>query len=263
MNSNIRMIAFDMDGTLLDSQKRLPSDFIGWVKSHTNIRTVIASGRQYYTLKKDFTEIADNLIFLAENGALVISGDTVLYKNVMTKEDVIRSLEEINRLPHSGIILCGVNSAYYLDTTDQEFLINLRMYYDHHKPLKDLLSALDEDEILKIAVYFSEKRAEACYTKLTQLPSNLAKALSGDSWIDISNATVNKGSAYTALQERLSISFEDAACFGDYINDYELMQSCGESYAMKNAHPTVKDVAKHVTAYTNDEDGVMHELRTL
>ena len=50
--------------------------------------------------------------------------------------------------------------------------------------------------------------------------------------------------------------------FGDYLNDYTLLQSCGESYAMANAHPDLKAIAKYVTA-SNDEDGVMKILRTL
>ena len=45
-----QLVALDMDGTLLDSQKRLPIDFIPWVKNHPQIQTVIASGRQYYAL---------------------------------------------------------------------------------------------------------------------------------------------------------------------------------------------------------------------
>ena len=83
-----------------------------------------------------------------------------------------------------------------------------------------------------------------------------------DSWIDISNRSVNKGAAVTALLQRLSIPSAHAMAFGDYLNDYTLLQSCGESYAMANAHPDLKAIAKHVTA-SNDEDGVMKILRTL
>lgn len=45
-----KLIALDMDGTLLDSRKNLPKDFIDWVKRHSDVKTVIASGRQYDTL---------------------------------------------------------------------------------------------------------------------------------------------------------------------------------------------------------------------
>ena len=56
---NIKLVAVDMDGTLLDSKKRLPEDFIPWVKSHPQVKVAIASGRQYYTLERMFHEIAE------------------------------------------------------------------------------------------------------------------------------------------------------------------------------------------------------------
>lgn len=48
--------------------------------------------------------------------------------------------------------------------------------------------------------------------------------------------------------------------FGDYLNDCELLQSVGESYAMENAHPRLKEMARHI-APSNDEDGVMRVIR--
>ena len=43
---NIKLVAVDMDGTLLNSKKEMPEEFIPWVKSHPEIKTVIASGRK-------------------------------------------------------------------------------------------------------------------------------------------------------------------------------------------------------------------------
>ena len=51
---SIKLVAVDMDGTLLSSANEVPEDFIPWVRSHPDIRTVIASGRQYFTLEHDF-----------------------------------------------------------------------------------------------------------------------------------------------------------------------------------------------------------------
>ena len=48
--------------------------------------------------------------------------------------------------------------------------------------------------------------------------------------------------------------------FGDYLNDCELLQAVGESYAMENAHPTLKALARHI-APSNDENGVMRVVR--
>ncbi|MBR0410181.1 MAG: HAD hydrolase family protein, partial [Eubacterium sp.] len=47
---------------------------------------------------------------------------------------------------------------------------------------------------------------------------------------------------------------------GDYLNDYEFMQASPNSYAMKNAHPKIKDISRYITEYTNEEYGVIREL---
>ena len=48
--------------------------------------------------------------------------------------------------------------------------------------------------------------------------------------------------------------------FGDYLNDYEMMQSCKYSYAMANAHPKLKEISNY-QAKSNDEDGVMEVIK--
>ena len=78
---NIKLVALDMDGTLLDSNKRQPPDFMDWVKAHPAIKTVIASGRQYYTLVKDFIPIKDQLIYIAENGGIVFGTHPLSERN--------------------------------------------------------------------------------------------------------------------------------------------------------------------------------------
>ena len=58
---NIKLVAVDMDGTLLNSKKEMPEEFIPWVKSHPEIKTVIASGRQYYTCLLYTSDAADEI----------------------------------------------------------------------------------------------------------------------------------------------------------------------------------------------------------
>ena len=90
----------------------------------------------------------------------------------------------------------------------------------------------------------------------------LKAVLSGDSWIDIANSSVNKGAAIRSILEKYNIPAAEAMAFGDYLNDYDLLKSCGESYCMANGHPELKALAKHI-APSNDDDGVMRILRTL
>ena len=66
--------------------------------------------------------------------------------------------------------------------------------------------------------------------------------------------------AMRALQRSLHIGPGECMAFGDYLNDLELLQACGHSYAMRNAHPRLKAAARF-EAPGNDENGVMRVLR--
>lgn len=255
---SIKLIALDMDGTLLNSNKQLPPDFIPWLKSHPRLKTVIASGRQYFTLAKDFPSVANQIIFAAENGGIVFEKGQILYLNEMQKEDILTCLRLIE--PHKNLtpIVCGAKSAY-MKPSKQEIYREAKQYYDHLQITEHLHKAAAEDNIIKIAIFAEQKTAEAAITHFTSIPAHLAAVLSGDCWIDIANKSVNKGAAILAVQQKYGIDRTESMAFGDYLNDTELLKSCEESYCMQNGHPDLKSLAKHITA-SNDEDGVMKAL---
>lgn len=261
MHSNIQLVALDMDGTLLDSNKQLPSDFIEWVHSHPSIQTVISSGRQYYNLTSLFESVSDQLIYVSDNGGYVFERGQLIYSNAMTDKDIRECLSLLSDQNGLSLILCGARSAYMYHAPSY-IEENAHMYYGHLQFVTDLDAVIGTDCIAKIAIFVDDYKAEEVYRNFPVLNERIAAVLSGDSWIDISNVSVSKGAAVTALLEKLSIPSKEAMAFGDYLNDYTLLQSCGESYAMANAHPDLKAVAKYVTA-SNDEDGVMKILRTL
>lgn len=257
----IRLVALDMDGTLLDSNKNLPPDFMDWVKTHPAIKTVIASGRQYYTLVKDFIPIQDQLIYVAENGGIVFEQDNVIYLNEMQKTDIKNCLDIIDRISGTTPVICGAKSAY-MRPAEKHILREIEMYYDHLQQTPDLYEAALQDIVVKIAIFVDQKMAESAMEHFTDVAGHLSTVLSGDSWIDIANQTVNKGVAVAAIQQKYDISPEESMAFGDYLNDTELLQACTESYCMANGHPGLKALAKHI-ADSNDNNGVMKILQQI
>ncbi len=257
----IRLVAMDMDGTLLDSQKRLPSDFMDWVKRHPEIKAVIASGRQYYTLVKDFIPIKDRLIYIAENGGFVFEKGEMLYSNEMDKADILECLRLIDKVKGLTPILCGAESAY-MRPAEEHILRECSMYYHHLQETEDLYAAVYRDVIVKIAIFADEKAAETSMKYFKNIKPHLTAVLSGDSWIDIANCTVNKGVAVDFIQKKYGIERSQSMAFGDYLNDARLLQNCEESYCMENGHPDLKALAKHI-ADSNDDNGVMKVLYSL
>ncbi|MEE3392353.1 MAG: HAD family hydrolase [Lachnospiraceae bacterium] len=257
----IRLVALDLDGTLLDSRKKEPADFKDWVRSHKDIRTVIASGRQYSTLKDQFSDIKDDLVFIAENGGLVFYHDENIYSNFMRKETVVRYIRANKETHHGALILCGRKSAWMLHGDDVTEA-NGRMYYHELGFLSDLEECPELDNIVKLAFFFEAKDSASHLEELKLGETDLQYVLSGPEWIDVFNEDINKGTGIKIIQEKFGISYEESMAFGDYMNDYQMIQSVGESYAMENACDELKKAAAHVTA-SNDDDGVMKILRQL
>lgn len=257
---SIKLVALDMDGTLLNSSKELPPDFMGWVESHPDIKTVIASGRQYYTIIGDFAPIKDKLIYVAENGGLVFENGEVIYRHAMQKEDVHKCLEVITGVGDLIPVACGEKSAYTRVGADVRPEIN--MYYTRLQPAENLYSAALGDAIVKIAVFVEDKKAEESMKYFADMGNHMEAVLSGDSWIDISYRTACKGAGIAAVQNKYGISQDESMAFGDYLNDVSLFDVCGESYCMANGHPDLKKLAKYVTD-SNDDNGVMNVLRLL
>lgn len=259
---NIKLVALDMDGTLLDSQKNMPQDFIPWVKAHPEIKTVIASGRQYYTILRDFPDFGDDLAIIAENGSLIFDRGVQIFMDSMAKEDVHQTLDLIATMPEIVPIVCGRDSAYISTSVSSEAFDQSAIYYDHIKKVDDLHFWADKDDVLKIALFFVDSNAHEYTESFGALNERVCAILSGTRWIDIANRSVNKGSAIKFMFAKFGISREEACAFGDYLNDVTMLEACEESYCMENGHPDLKLISKHI-APSNDDDGVMKVLRNI
>ena len=136
------------------------------------------------------------------------------------------------------------------------------MYYDKPEFNNDVSDCIQKDKIIKHSVYIEMHKAQEEYNKLGEFHSRLDALLSGDCWIDIANKSVNKGNAIKILQQKYGINPSECIAFGDYLNDTDMLLQCDESYAMQNAHPSLKEIAKY-TAPSNNDGGVMKVLDKL
>lgn len=255
----IKLAAMDMDGTLLHDDKSLPKDFIPWVLSHPEIRVVLASGRQYYNLLELFPGMEDKFIFLAENGAMAFDGRKCLHINPMRREAVLLCLQRAAELNGVDPILCGAKSAY-MRHCRTEVEQQAHLYYARLKFTDDLEAAAESDDIIKVALHISGGRASEVGAAFCPMEGGIVHTVSGADWIDLGLPENNKGTAMRAVQKYFGILPEECIAFGDFMNDYELLGACTESYAMANGCEELKAAAKYI-APSNCEEGVMQILR--
>lgn len=257
----IKLIAADMDGTLLDSQKRLPAGLFPALAEmrRRGIRFAIASGRQYYNLAAQFPGFENELLFLCENGTMIFDKGAPIFLEPMKREDWQLLTAKLREIPGACPILCCPDTAY-CENTGAEFEENGRMYYKRLKTVDDLLKV--EANVCKIAVYDLFGAEQNSYPAMKRaVGDRFQVTLSGERWIDIMGES-NKGTGLKALEKLCGVSPEETMAFGDYLNDTEMMGACFYSCAMANAHPELKKLARFWVP-SNDEDGVMRAIRQM
>ena len=260
----IKLIATDMDGTLLDSQKRMPQDILPVIRAlkKQGISFVIASGRQYAALKRDLADLADDVVFIAENGALIMERDQQLSIDPMAACDIPEIIRMTRGLPGIHPVICRAGAAIVEESAPAEFIRNVQMYYDSSYVVPDILAASENlEDVCKIAFYDEGDAEHHEYPILRDmLAPRHAVILSGYNWVDIMKPGVDKGRAMKTLQAQRGLTPDMCMAFGDYLNDLEMLQAVTESYAMANALESIKATAKYI-APSNDENGVVRVIK--
>ncbi|MGV4413564.1 Cof-type HAD-IIB family hydrolase [Chryseobacterium sp. T1] len=258
---DIRLIVTDMDGTFLNSQYEVSPDFPAIYEElkKRNILFVPASGRQMPGITQYFKAIENEMAFIAENGAYVVYKNKELFADKLAHDFITDIIKTIREIPGARAVLSAKKKAYY-ESDDESFVQYFTKYYTENQKVDDLTAEI-ADDAFKIAVYHPEGSEKNLYPFLKKFEAyNLEVVVSGEYWLDIMNKDINKGNALAILQNLLEISPEQTMCFGDYMNDIQMLKESKYSYAMSNAHASVKAVAAF-TAPCNDDFGVVNVIK--
>ncbi|MEU6064085.1 MULTISPECIES: Cof-type HAD-IIB family hydrolase [Streptomyces] len=260
--ADIRLVVTDMDGTLLDDAKRIPEGL--WpMLAELRRRGVLfspASGRQYATLARQFADVADGMVFIAENGTYVVRDGLELSSDPLAPAVAAGLARAVRRLVADGVdvgaVVCGKRSAY-VERTDEPFLAEVRKYYVEHRVVEDVTTV--DDDVIKVALFDFGQAERTTAPALSAFADTHQVVVSGEHWVDVMNRTANKGTALRGLQRELGITPAQTMVFGDYLNDLEMLDAAEWSFAMANAHPAVVARARHL-APSNNDNGVLRTI---
>lgn len=259
---DIKLVASDMDGTLLNSKAELPPDFFEIFDRmrRNNIAFVVASGRQIHNMKIKFTGIEDEVFFAAENGAYVTKANKELLSLELSKDNVRSFLEIARKIEGTYIVLSGKKFAY-IENPDPVFLDRLSSYSGYLKPVDDI-SKIDDDIFYKFTICDLINPRTNALPHFEHLLGDFQVKVSGIKWMDITHKLADKGYALKLIQDMLGVSVEQTVAFGDYLNDIELLKRAHYSYAMANALDEIKQLARFQT-YSYNDFGVTRALSTI
>ena len=242
-----RLIALDMDGTLLDGDGRVPDAF--WPLLETarsrGITLAPASGRQLATLQQMFPDCED---FIAENGAVVARGGEVVSTTALPEAPVQRLLSALPNAPFAAhAVVCAPSvaaTAALPPAVDAEV--------DKYYASRTLLGDGSASPTIKIALYVESDAERDAYPWVRELVPELRAVVSGNHWVDLMHPDADKGLALAQLAEAMGVAMSETAAFGDYLNDLGMLRAAGHAVAMGNAHEDVKAVADEVVGTNTD-----------
>ncbi len=270
---NTRLIAIDMDGTLLNSKKVLTERSLNTLREahERGILIVPSTGRMAQGLPEYIKQLSFVRYIITINGGVVwdLQEDVSLYEANIPYERAIEVMEFIQK--YDAINDCYCNGEAFMD---RRFIERI----DHHIPdsLADVIRRSRKPvdgfvefmrnkhaDVQKIQMFFhdNDKRL-AAIQELTQTFPDLALACSQTYNIELNAASANKGNALTILCRHLGIDIDQTMAFGDGGNDKAMLLAAGYAVAMENGTDDIKAVADYVTQ-SNDEDGVARAIEKL
>ncbi len=252
-----------MDGTLLNSKGEVSNLFFTLfhkLKQH-KVHFCAASGRQHNSIVHKLYPIKDEIFVIAENGGITKKSEKVLLSNYLAAEKVINLIPVLRKIQDVNMVLCCEGMAF-IESTDKRFISLFQEYYQSFKQVDDLIKIAKTTPVFKIAVYHFDSSEKYIFPEINNFSDAIFIKISGKNWLDISDKKANKGNALREVQKKLQISKTETLVFGDYHNDIEMLQEADFSFAMKNAHKDIKEIANYTTE-SNDNNGVEIVLQKL
>ena len=261
-STGIRLLAIDLDGTLLDDNKRVSLQTADALRClRTDVRIVIASARPPRSVRGIYSLLELDTLSIHYNGALVWHEPTgkVFHHTPMPGHLVHRVIEQARTAFPECLVSCEALDRWYTDRFDNHYTTETgRMF----KP--DVIAPLDtfhHHPMTKVLLL----GAPEMITQLTQL---LQKSLVGDAavvrcdpeLIQIMHPSAGKGPALRRVANHYGIAMNQVLAIGDAANDVDMLQAAGIAVAMDNAHPRVKAVS-HWIAPSNNDHGVHAALQ--
>jgi hypothetical protein len=265
--SRFKMVAFDMDGTLLNSDHQLSERTIASVKMIANqgMLVLLATARMTSAIKNHLEKLGTPGLVVSHNGALVkdirtgqVYHHETIPKNVVTK--LLELLEEKKTVMHFNcddeIYLTASNP--YSDRYSQELGVSLK-YISSLKCLEEdptSVLLIDVKDVLQQLLIAVSERFQGQF-------DYVMAPWQGNVWrLQFLAPNTSKGKGVLQVAKHLGVEPEEIVSFGDNYNDMEMIQQTGLGIAMGNAVPELKKVADFVTL-SNQEDGVAYVLEAL
>lgn len=265
-----KMIALDLDGTLLNDESQLSPftiETIRQIKEAGHI-VVIATGRPYRMARHYYYELELTTPMINFNGSLVHIPDQTWQweQNILIdKHYLLDFLQEEERF--QADFIAGEYKKKFFIT--QGHLNNVDPALLGVEQITPKILMKPENITRDPHSILMQTRASDKYALAKEIDNYFDGELEVNTWggphniLETCAKGVTKASALSYLLDHYQMDSQDLIAFGDEHNDTQMLSLAGTGYAMKNASTTLLPYADRMTEYTNVQDGVAKELRKL
>lgn len=272
-----KLIAIDLDGTLLDDNKTIPEENVLTLRDliDRGYEIVIATGRRYLEAKELIKDIDRNLVILANNGNIVrnMQDDKLIIKKYLNMEDFRKLVHESKKRGLHPLILVddfenGIDIIVETGSASHFHRVYISRAKNRYREVKDYLN-MEDVNILSVAYAGSRKDMEELYNYINECYPNVYKTHLmeninlAEALLEIMNPLGDKWFSLLEYARERNITQSEIIAIGDDNNDIEMIRNSGCGIAMKNGSNQVKEVADIVTEKDNNQSGVAHALRKI
>lgn len=269
MNREIRLIALDLDGTTLTSEKVIAERTKAAIRAAVDkgVEVVLSSGRSRNGVMPFIRELPGMHYMIASNGgsAIELASGRLIYGAFIKPQraaailDRLMTIGVLGDIYYDGGAVCDEENYRKIVLEKNSFPQWFIEYYiSNRRPVKDLAGLVRSGklkDIEKVTVSFEDMELRARAYELMGDETGLSIVSGSPFNMEISQQEATKGKALTALAKALGIDMEQVMACGDSNNDASMIEAAGIGVAMKNADEKVLAAADYVSA-SNDEYGV-------
>jgi Cof subfamily protein (haloacid dehalogenase superfamily) len=259
------LIALDLDGTLLNKDKKISKATLTYLKRIKEQHVIVlATGRPYRSFIKYYQQLGLNTPMVCYNGAYVTNPTDSTFKtsSFAFPQEVVKQIYLDVGVDHLDNVMCETNVNIWLLKEEK----NLASFFWHdnmniiYGPLENTLNENPMTMILKVKK--RNQKLDQMVFKAVKKHSGLKVRFWGSSqFCEIYYQHISKGSALLSLLKQYRIPRKHFMSFGDAENDKEMLQLASISYVMKNADSHIKKYGKFLTKKDNQHDGIIDELQ--
>lgn len=248
-----RALVFDLDGTLLNSDKEISKGTVEVITKLYEIgfKIIIATARppRYTDFVKDYFSFPLHITYY--NGGYYQNGD-ITFSSTIPKEinqKIINYVLENEKLANLSVE--REDKWYANDTFDYETYFNIPKG-------PEVISTDEIKEISPTKILLLNPKDSKRFKNEFEDICNISITDNGE-LIQVNEINTSKATGIKDVAESMGLTMNDVTCFGDDHNDIEMFKSCGTSVAMGNAVNELKEIATYITD-TNDNEGIKNYL---